>query len=116
MTQKLILDAQRAQLLANGRDAALNGDGSAFVPVVKFFTPDAAGKWLITEMMEDGDTLFGLCDLGHGTPELGYVSLSELMTVRGRFGLPVERDAHFTGKKSISEYADTARREGFIAA
>ena len=27
--------------------------------------------------------------------ELGYFSLSELESVRGKFGLPVERDLHF---------------------
>jgi hypothetical protein len=27
--------------------------------------------------------------------ELGYFSLSELKSVRGKFGLPVERDLHF---------------------
>lgn len=30
--------------------------------------------------------------------ELGYFSLTELLTVRGRFGLPIERDMHFSGK------------------
>jgi integrase len=41
----------------------------------------------------DSDGLaFGLCDLGMGEPELGYVSLTELRTVRGKLGLPIERD------------------------
>ncbi len=34
--------------------------------------------------------MFGLCNLGF--PELGYVSLSEMLEVRGRFGLGIERD------------------------
>jgi hypothetical protein len=29
-------------------------------------------------------------------PELGYFSLSELQSIRGAFGLPVERDMYFT--------------------
>ena len=45
-------------------------------------------------------------------PELGYVSLYELQTVKGKMGLPMERDLHFTAKKALSEYADEARNAG----
>ena len=34
---------------------------------------------------------FGLCDLGLGEPELGYVTLHELAAARGPLGLPLER-------------------------
>jgi hypothetical protein len=44
-----------------------------------------------------------------GEPELGCVSLSELATVRGKLGLPVERDRHFEADKTISAYAEQAR-------
>jgi Protein of unknown function (DUF2958) len=53
---------------------------------------------------------FGLCDLGMGGPELGYVSLVELAGVRGKLGLPIERDLHFEADKSISAYAEEARQ------
>jgi hypothetical protein len=85
-------------------------------PVVKFFTPDANATWLFSELSSDGDTLFGLCDLGHGCPELGYASLSEISTLRGRLGLLVERDLHFKAEKALSEYADVARSRGRIVA
>ncbi|MBY3387627.1 DUF2958 domain-containing protein [Rhizobium ruizarguesonis] len=85
-------------------------------PVVKFFTPDANGTWLFSELASDGDTLFGLCDLGHGYPELGYVSLAEISTLRGRLGLLVERDHHFKADKPLSAYADAARTRGRIVA
>lgn len=86
-------------------------------PVVKLFTPWGANTWLITEMdNEDNDTLFGLCDLGMGEPELGYVSLSELKSLRGMFGLKVERDLYATFDKSLSEYTKEARQEQRIAA
>jgi len=52
-------------------------------PVVKFFTPDSSATWLFSELAADEDTLFGLCDLGHGTPELGYASLSQISVLRG---------------------------------
>jgi hypothetical protein len=114
MAQKLILAEQMTKLKANGSKSATGADGSAFEPVVKFFMPGGGATWLITEIADDGDTLFGLCDLGHGSPELGYVSLDELRTVRGRFGLKVERDAHFKAKKTLAEYTDDARSLGMI--
>ena len=78
-------------------------------PVVKLFTPDASATWLIVEAdLDEPDRLFGLCDLGHGYPELGYVSLREIETLRGPLGIPVERDQHFIARKSLSAYADEA--------
>ena len=106
---KLITDAQCAQLLANGRRAIENEDFDP-LPVVKLFTPDASATWLLTEIdPDDEDRAFGLCDLGQGFPELGYVSLAELQSVRGRLGLPIERDLHFEADKTISAYAREAR-------
>ncbi len=113
---KLITDEQRAQLLANGR-RSIEDDGVDPPPVVKLFTPDAGAIWLLTEIdPHDEDRAFGLCDLGHGFPELGHVSLRELATVRGRWGLSVERDLHFRPDKSISAYAREARLAGRILA
>jgi hypothetical protein len=106
---KLITDPQRAQLLANGR-LSLNNDDFDPTPVVKLFTPDAGAAWLLTEIdPDDHDHAFGLCDLGQGFPELGYVSLAELQSVRGRLGLPIERDRHFQATQTISAYAREAR-------
>jgi Protein of unknown function (DUF2958) len=114
---KLITDSLTEQLLANGRAqrTAINNDQPAldFKPVVKIFTPDAQCTWLLTELDSDG-LLFGLCDLGMGCPELGYVALAELAAVRGQLGLPVERDLHFVADKTISAYADEARTSGHI--
>lgn len=88
-----------------------------FVPVVKVFAPDGAATWLLTEIDPDNtDMVFGLCDLGLGYPELGYVSLDELGAVRGRFGLSVEVDRHFRPDRSISAYAAAAREAGRIVA
>lgn len=85
---KLFTQSQYKQLLKNG-DPVLRGKDH--VPVVKLFTPDANATWLITEIdPHDSDMAFGLCDLGLGTPELGYISLSEITALRGRIRLPVE--------------------------
>ena len=96
------------QALADDRDGP---------PIVKLFTPDGAATWLISEAdPDDADRLFGLCDLGLGFPELGYVSLAEISSVRGQLGLPVERDLHFVADKPLSAYAEEARRQGRIVA
>jgi Protein of unknown function (DUF2958) len=115
---KLITDSVTDKLLANGRAqrAAIDNNQPAldFKPVVKLFTPDAQCTWLLTELDPDGGLAFGLCDLGMDEPELGYVSLAGLATVRGKLGLPVERDRHFVANKTISAYAEEARANAHI--
>ena len=114
----LITSAQRQQLLANGRATAaatLQDRSIDHTPVVKLFTPVSNATWLLTEIdPDDADRAFGLCDLGLGCPELGYVSLAELTFVRGRLGPLVERDMYFDADKSISAYAAEARAHGGI--
>lgn len=96
------------QALADDRDGP---------PIVKLFTPDGAATWLIAEAdPDDSDRFLALCDLGLGDPEIGWVSLAELSSVRGRLGLPVERDLHFVADKPLSAYAEEARRQGRIVA
>lgn len=49
------------------------------LPVVRLFTPDAHVTWLLAALdPADGDTAWGLIDLGIGMPELGTVKLSDL--------------------------------------
>ena len=83
-------------------------------PVVKFFNPVGAATWLATELDMDGDTLFGLADLGFGCPELGSFSLREIAAVRLPFGLAIERDLGFASRLPLSVWAATARRCGSI--
>ena len=111
----------KARLLENDRKNAerIAEDGNTidFHPVVKLFTPDAACTWLLTEIdPENPDIAFGLCDLGMGYPEIGSVSLAEIAALRGKLGLPVERDLHFEAAKSLRAYADEARLQGRIKA
>lgn len=108
---KLLTKAIETKLRENGRNRDQDHE-----PALKLFNPFGAATWLITELDEDGDTMFGLCDLGMGSPELGYVSLSEIRSVRGPLGLGIERDLHFKANKPISVYADEARSEGRIVA
>jgi hypothetical protein len=111
---KLLTESQRRKLLANGLRRQTDGDFDPH-PVVKLFTPDAGATWLLSELdTEEPDCAFGLCDLGLGCPELGDVSLIELAAVRGKLGLPIERDLYFVPKDTIGAYADNARRRGRI--
>lgn len=110
----LLTNALRAHLRRNSDLSAQREQDHR--PVVKFFTPDSSATWLFTELSPDGDTLFGLCDLGNGSPELGYASLAEIQTLRGPMQLLVERDRSFGADKPLSAYAEEARRHGRIVA
>ena len=103
----LLTDDLRERLLANGLER-----GADHVPVVKFFNPLGEGVWLATELDADGDTLFGLADLGY--PELGSFSLEELASIALPFGMRIERDILFTGDFPISVWAEAAREVGSI--
>lgn len=78
--------------------------GGKAIAHVKFFTPDSSWTWygLCGEpVLDESDqlqdfTFFGLVD-GH-EKELGYFSLSELESVNGPMGLPIERDLYWQPK------------------
>ena len=82
----------------------------------KFFTPDSSWTWYVTEGSavlqgdEDGERHIALKDVRDWSDvldvrffglvdgfeeELGYFLLSELQWVRGRLGLPIERDLYW---------------------
>jgi hypothetical protein len=117
---ELLTNDLRERLLQNGRltEHYRGTDREPdFIPVVKLFTPDAQCTWLLTEIdPDDPDIAVGLCDLGMGCPELGSVRISELESVRGPLGLPIERDIYFAPTKTISAYVAEARRLGRIDA
>ena len=94
----------RVKLLSNGREP--DGD---WAPVVKFFNPVGAATWLASGLGSDGDTLFGIADLGFGCPEMGSFSLAELESIELPFGLRIERDIAFSTDQSLSIWADAAR-------
>ena len=104
---KLMTKEQLSELLRNG-DAW--GEDHDHPPVVKWFTPDADCTWLIGEVDTlDPDRAFGLCDLGMGRPELGWVRVSDIEKLTGPTGLHVERDMHIVLDRPMSEYAEAAR-------
>lgn len=114
MTQPLTTADERAQLLANG-EARAAGRSIDPLPVVRLFTPDAHATWLLTALdPADGDTAWGLIDLGIGMPELGIVKLSDLAGIVGPRHQPILRDKHFRASRPLSEYVRLAQRDGSI--
>ena len=77
-------------------------------------TPNAT---LLTELSpKDPNNAFALADIGLGSPELDYVDLRELATVRGKLALPIERDLYFRPKRTITAYAQNACLRGRLIA
>ena len=117
---KLIKKSQKAKMLANWK-REMAGE-RAGPPVLKLFNLAGAATWLFTSMDPgDEDTMFGLCDLGFGCPEMGYASLSEIGGVRAQvkiagLSMPIgmERDIHFRAEHPLRVYADAARANGSI--
>ena len=113
LNQLLISEKDYAKLLDNGTKSAISSHDPK--PVIKLFTPDWAATWLLTELdPNDKDRAFGLCDLWLGFPELWWVSISELTSLRGAMGLPIERDRHIIFDKSLSYYTEKAETENWI--
>jgi hypothetical protein len=105
--QAMMTKADMTKLVANHVEPS-----SSHKPVVKLFDCMGPATWLISECDENG-MAFGLCDLGLGTPELGYVYIPELIEALGR---RLEKDRYFEAKMSMPEYAKKARSEQKINA
>lgn len=111
---RLTTEAERRQLLAHGK-ARVAGQAIDPVPVVRLFTPDAHLTWVLAALdPADGDTAYGLIDLGLGMPELGTVKLSDLAFIVGPRKQPVMRDQYFQPTRTLTQYARLAQREGAI--
>ena len=81
-----------------------DGKGGKAVVYAKYFTPSSSWTWLALEgepVLDDSGSeidfqFFGLVD--GFEKELGYFNLSELESVKGPMGLPIERDLYFQPK------------------
>jgi len=109
----LFTNAQYQKLLENGLPENRDKDHS---PIIHLYLQCTNCEWLISELdPEDPNLAFGLCDLGMGFPELGYVSLEELQSVKvGPFGFTVSSNPLFVGTYPMSIYAEAARQVGRI--
>ena len=110
----LITDEERTQLLAHGQARAA-GQAIDPLPVVRLFTPDAHATWLLAALNPtDGDSAWGVMDVGIGMPELGEIRLSDLASIVGPNKLPVRRDRYFHAVRPLSEYLRLAQENGSV--
>jgi len=84
-------------------------------PWLKLFNPAGSQTWLLSEYNSERKEFFGLCDLGLGCPELGYVTLNDLENIRLPLGLKIERDMYWEPEHTLSEYAVIAKDNGSIS-
>ena len=114
MKAPLVTEEQRATLLENGQQVAA-GEPHDPLPVVRLFTPDAHAIWLLASLdPADGDTAWGVMDVGIGMPELGHIKLSDLASIVGPSKQPVARDLYFQAARPLSEYLRLAQENGSI--
>lgn len=110
----LVTEEERTRLLAHGQARANEKDTDP-LPVVRLFTPDAHATWLLASLdPADGDTAYGLIDLGIGMPALGTVKLSDLASIVGPRKQAVMRDRYFQPARRLSEYVRLAQEDGSI--
>lgn len=83
--------------------------------VLKLFNPTGAGTWYLYEK-EDEDIYWGYVNLGDiDCAECGTVSMNELMSFKGMFGLGIERDMHFEPlSMSLQEVMDIVQSGGHV--
>ena len=109
-----MLDRLRRNGLRQAASRGIRPDTDLW-PIVRLFVPGSQAVWLLTETdPRDPSIAFGLCDLGLGSPELGYMDLDEVVALRFAEGLGVEVDLDFRAAGPISLYAEHARRVGRI--
>ena len=82
---KLMTKALEKKLPPVGSDSS-----KAFI---KWFTPDSNFTWYVMEYNPETGECFGLVE--GLEKEFGYFNINEIKTLRGKFGLPVERDTYF---------------------
>ena len=74
------------QIAGTGRDEV--------VCKVKLFNPTGRATWYIAAYNPDTRVAWGVTHV-YG-PELGLISMSAIVDFRGKFGLPIERDLHYS--------------------
>ena len=113
---RLIPPELHEKMIENARDMRKGRDDD-HPRVVKLFSIGGSATWLLSELNPFEPTIaYGLCDLGMGSPELGYVSLEELESIQHP-SLPIPlvvRDEHFDAEYLMSVYVEVARHHQSI--
>lgn len=78
--------------------------GKNAIVIAKYFNPSGAGTWYATEYSPKERLFFGYVSIfGDHNDEWGSFSLDELESIKGPFGLEIERDI-YCGEKTIGEW------------
>ena len=102
---------QYNRLLANGQKE----EDIDHLPVILLRVPWHSASWLLVSILPHRkNILIGLCDLGEGSPEVGSITIEELLSIEHPSGLKVERDKYFKAKHPFSVYVKAARSQGSI--
>lgn len=98
LTMPAIIELNKLPKL--GETDGLKGD----LPAVTFTMGKAT--WVLWEYDPDERTGFGLCDLGMGFPEIGYVNLDEVCKTSNSLGIELwcefGIDTRFAGYEKLS--------------
>ena len=78
-----------------------NAEPANVLVPVKFFTPWTNWTWYATEYNPETRNFFGWVE--GFDKELGYFNLDELESVRGPFGLKIERDINWNPKTTLKQ-------------
>jgi hypothetical protein len=81
-------------------------------PVVKLYSQYGKAIWLLSELDPTNNIAYGLCDLGNENPEISYVSITHLESIKhARLKVPmIEIDPTFEGQFPLSVYAAAAKK------
>jgi hypothetical protein len=72
--------------------------------IAKYFNPTGAASWYCYEYDPKTRIFWGYANLGDKEmAECGAISLDELESVKGLFGLGIERDLHFGKEHTLAE-------------
>jgi hypothetical protein len=77
------------------------GKGFDALVIAKYFDAGGSGTWYATEYNPESRSFFGYVT-GLFEDEWGYFSLDELQSVKGSFGLGIERDLHI-GERTLGD-------------
>ena len=107
---KMIPDNLREIMIHNAQEVQ-NDLAKDHAPVVKLHSKYGKAIWLLSELDATNNIAYGLCDLGQGKPELSYVSITDLESIKhARLKVPmVEIDPAFDGKYAMSVYLAAAK-------
>jgi hypothetical protein len=84
-------------LTADLKKALIKAGYDNETPICKLFTPWGKATWLVTGI--ENNIIIGYADLGMGCVEWGGIAtVEEFESIRGPFGLKIERDLYWTPK------------------